>query len=483
MIYNILVIDDDEQFVNSVQLALKQFNVIPAYSTNEAKKKLSSEIDLVLLDLVFDENNPDFTEGLDFLPFIRQMCPDTQVVIMTNYPSKDKIVASIKSGAEDFFLKKELEWIEWEKRIENYCRNSRRIRELTAKTGQNNIFDESEIIGISDEINFVKRKLKDVAEHSEDISVFIQGETGTGKNLAVKYFRKYSIRKEKPFKEFSIVELSTTILESELFGHVKGAFTGADKDKTGLFEAANGGILFLDEIGDYDLSTQTKIMRFLENKTITPVGSTKSKRLNVQLLMATNKNIPAMIKEGKFREDFYQRINRVKIELPPLRERKRDIRILTEYFFNHFRIKEKTNLVTISGEVFEILNDYYWPGNVRELQSVIWEACGTARLYNEKTLQKKHLRKELLTGHREQINEDEATNLVAKKTKINAELELQEIDNALAKTYGQKSAAAQLLGLDSDRMRYRIMKYYQAEPDRVKKYNQIMKYYDKFLKK
>lgn len=483
MTYNILVIDDDQQFVKSVQAVLKKFRVIPAFSTNEAKNKLNPQIDLVLLDLVFDENNPDYLEGLDFLPYIRQMCPDTQVIIMTNYPSKDKIVTSIKSGAEDFFLKKELEWTEWEKRIENYCRNSRRIRELKAKTVELEKHDGSEIIGISDEIDFVKRKLKDIAEYSDDISIFIQGETGTGKNLAVKFFRKYSRRKDKPFKEFSIVELSTTVLESELFGHVKGAFTGADKDKIGLFEAADNGILFLDEIGDYDLNTQVKIMRFLENKTIIPVGSTQSKKLDLQLIMATNKNIPLMISAGKFREDFYQRINRVKIELPPLRERKKDIKLLTDYFFDHFRIKEKTNLKAISDEVYEVLHGYHWPGNIRELQSVIWEACGNARLYNEIILLTKHLRKELLTGKREQIHCYESNNLVVKKSKINAELELQEIDTALAKTYGQKSVAAKLIGLDSDQVRYRVLKYFQIEPDLVKKYDQIIKYYGKFFKK
>ena len=477
MTYNILVIDDDKQFVASVKTALKKFHIIPAYSINEAKNKLNTEIDLVLLDLVFDESNPDYLQGLEFLPYIRTTYPDLQVIIMTNYPSKDKIVASIKSGAEDFLLKKELQWSEWELRIQNYCRNSRRIRALKQRTQELEKYDESEIIGVSEKIDLVRRRLRDIAEHSEDISIFITGETGTGKNLAVKYFRKYSIRKDKPYQEFSIGELSTNILESELFGHVKGAFTDAKMDKMGLFESANGGILFLDEIGDYDIKTQVKIMRFMEDKTITPMGSTKSKKLDLQLIMATNKNIPQLIKEGKFREDLYQRINRVKIKLPPLRERKDDIKILTDYFFQHFRIKEKTNLQTISNEVYNILNEYHWQGNIRELQSVIWEACGNARLDNDLILQKKHLRKELLTSQDDGQIFFSTNDLELKKISV----EIEAIEKALEKTYGQKAAAAKLLGMNADQMRYRVLKFFKQKPGLLEKYAYVLKSYGKYL--
>ena len=474
MKYNILVVDDNEQFVESIKIALKNFHIIKAFSIEEAKNKINSEIDLVLLDLVFDESNPDYLQGLELLPYIHKNLPDLIVVIMTNYPSKDKIVESIKSGAEDFFIKKELDWSEWEKRIENYCRNSQKIRELKTKTKElEEKYDDTEIIGVSPEIEFVKRKLRDIAKHSDDINVFIQGETGTGKNLAVKYFKKYSKRIDKPYKEFSIFELSDSVLESELFGHIKGSFTGADKDKIGLFEAANGGILFLDEIGDYDLKTQIKIMRFMEDKTISPVGSTKSKKLDLQLIMATNQDIPELIKKGRFREDLYQRINRIKVELPLLRERRKDIKILADYFFNHFRIKEKTNLKVISNEVYDILDNYSWPGNVRELQSVIWEACTNARLYNDSILTTKHLRKELTSYNENTSIKNENDDLAVKK----AELELEAIDEALAKTYGKKAEAAKLLGMNADQMRYRVLKFYKENKIDMNKFRNIRKYY------
>jgi len=472
MKYNILVVDDNKQFVESINIALKNFHIIKAFSIEEAKNKINSEIDLVLLDLVFDENNPDYLQGLEFLPYIHKNFPDLIVVIMTNYPSKDKIVESIKSGAEDFFIKKELDWSEWEKRIENYCRNSQKIRELKTKTKElEERYDDTEIIGVSPEIEFVKRKLRDIAQHSDDITVFIQGETGTGKNLAVKYFKKHSKRKDKPYKEFSIFELSDSVLESELFGHIKGSFTGADKDKIGLFESANGGILFLDEIGDYDLKTQKKIMRFMEDKTISPVGSTKSKKLDLQLIMATNQDIPELIKKGRFREDLYQRINRIKIDLPSLKERREDIKILTDYFFNHFRVKEKTNLKVISNEVYDIFYNYQWPGNVRELQSVIWEACTNARLYNDSILTTRHLRKELISKN--SIFQNESDNLAVKK----AELELEAIDKALSKTYGKKAEAAKLLGMNADQMRYRVLKYFKEMKVDFGKFKNIRTYY------
>lgn len=472
MRYNILVIDDDNSFIESVKSALKRFGVTSALSIDEAKARLNDDIDLVLLDLVFDENNPEYLQGLDFLPEIHRKYPDLQVIIMTNYPSKDKIVSSIKSGAADFFIKKELIWPEWEKRIENYCRNSYRIKELKKQLKEK--YDETQIIGNSPQIDFVRRKLKDLAENSEDITIFIYGETGTGKNLAVKYFRKYSIKKDMPYKEFSLFELSETVLESELFGYVKGAFTGANDDKIGLFEAAHSGILFLDEIGDYDIKTQKKIMRFIEDRTITPVGSTKSKKLDLQLIMATNQYLPGLIRKGKFREDLYQRINRIKIEMPPLREIKQDIRVLTDYFFNHFRQKEKTNLKSVSKEVYSIFKNYKWPGNVRELQSVIWEACTNARLLNDTILISDHLRREIITYR----NGDEDMNSLEKE-KI--QIELNAINNALKKTFGSKEEAANLLRLNADQLRYRVRKHIDVIRLDSLRYEYIKKYYKIFF--
>ena len=480
--YNILVADDDNKFIDSVKIILKDFNIISANTIIEAEHALSTNIDLVFLDLVFDKNNPDHLQGLELLEIIREKYPDLQVIVLTNYVNINTAIkaGNLGIGSEDFLNKGELNWSEWIHRIRNYCKKSYQIRELSNKNIElQKQLEESEIIGDSEYIEFVRRKLRDIAENSNDINLFIYGETGTGKNLAVKYFREFSKRKNKPFKEFSILELSEALLESELFGHTKGAFTGAVENKKGLFEIADGGILFLDEIGDYDLQTQKKIMRFIEDKTITPVGSTQSKSLDIQLIMATNQNIPELIKEGQFREDLYQRINRVKIELPPLRVRRTDIKILADYFFNHFRLKEKTDLRAMDDKIYEVFEKYSWPGNIRELQSVIWEACTNARILNDKILRPHHLRNEVIKleyGKRE--NNSIFNDL---ELKI-ANTELTSINEALNKTYGNKTEAAKILKISVDAMRYKVMKYFSDNPYFLKEYEYIVKFYSYLFK-
>jgi len=453
--FKILVADDNQDFLESVKTVLHEFRVLTSNSIIDANQKLSPDLDAVLLDLVFDDSRPEKLQGMDFLPQIHNLYPDLPIIIMTNYTSTDISFLAGKAGATDFLSKKDLNWIEWKNRIKKYCEKSVRIRELKLKTETlENKYDETQIIGSSQAIEYVRKQLKDLAQNSVEIPILITGETGTGKNLAVKYFRKHSPRKDKPYKEFSISELSETVLESELFGHVKGAFTGADKDKKGLFEEADGGILFLDEIGDYDLKIQKKIIRFIEDKTISPVGSTHSKKLDVQLVMATNRNLTKLISEEKFREDLYYRINKVKIELLPLRERKEDIVFLTDYFFNYFKEKEKTNLLKIIPDVYEILKSYKWLGNVRELQSVILAACTRARLSNDKELSLRHLPEEIVQ-QKEKVSEKTGFPTINTKIVI---LELEEIERALEKANGKKSEAAKMLGMSLDQMRYRVQR-------------------------
>ena len=474
MKYTLLLVDDDLEFRESAHYALSRFNYIPASSIEEAEQKLIvTQVDLILLDLVFDESRADELQGLKFLPELKMQYPDLPVIVMTGYSSTDKAVQAIKLGAEDYFNKKDLVWSDWIDKIINYCKKYQKIKNLEQRQAQlESLIDDSMMIGESQAMQFLKLKLKDLAQNSSDVSIFLEGETGTGKNLAVRYFRRHSHRTKKPYQEVSIYELSPTVLESELFGHVKGAFTGAGEDKTGLFESAEGGLLFLDEIGDYSLAIQSKIMRFIEDKTISPVGSTQKKRLDLQLIMATNRNLPAMVSAGDFRSDLYQRINRVKIRLPALSERKEDIPLLAQHFFEFFRIKEKTNLDSIADTAMEVLMTYNWPGNVRELQSVIWEACTNARLYNDSILLPKHLRHDLHIEPGQQVKTDLGFQ------ERSADMELSAIDAALKETRGNKSEAAKLLGLNSDNLRYRIIvKYQHRMQTNFEPYKFIMKYY------
>ena len=474
MKYKLLIVDDDPGFIASARTALSEFMVVSASSPETAKIQLNDDIDVLLLDLVFDESEPDQLQGMTFIPFVNEKYPDLPVIVMTNYSSTGKAVQAVKLGAEDFFNKKDILWSDWVGKIKNYCRTYRKIRDLEQKRDElESIISDSTIIGKSEKIEYVRLKLRDIAENSDDVTLFLYGETGTGKNLAVNYFRHNSRRRNEPYKELSISELSPTLLESQLFGHVKGAYTGANENTIGLFEAANRGILFLDEIGDYDLNVQAKIMRFIENKTICRVGSTKEKLLDVQLILATNKNIPELVKTGKFRADLYQRMNRIGISLPPLRERTKDISALTRHFFDIFRVKEKTNLRSISPDVIGILSRYSWPGNIRELQSVIWEACTNARLFNDDEIQPQHIRGELknITA-KTQLSEEMNVDTRA------IQVHLEAIENALKNTYGNKKLTARQLGKTPDQIRYFIKKIVIPKyMDSLKLYPNIRRYY------
>lgn len=473
----LLIIDDNRAFTGSVAFVLTEFHVLKAHSPAEARQMIHTTIDLVLLDLVFNEKTPDRQEGLEFIPELKNLLPGIPIVVLTNYPSIETTVQAIKSGAADFLNKRDLDWTEWKTRLWNYANSSLRIRELEMRNRElEKISDDSDILGSAPEIDFVRRRLKDLATNNSDVSIFLGGETGTGKNHAARYFCKYSPRAKKAYKEFSILELSESLVESELFGHVKGAFTGAVSDKKGLFELADGGILFLDEIGDYDLKIQTKILRFLDNKTITPVGSGKSKQLDLQLILASNQDIPALIREKRFREDLYQRINRVRIELPALRDRIEDIPILTQSFFIHFKEKEKTKLVSVDPSVIDLFSSYSWPGNIRELQSVIWDACTKARLYGDTVLQTKHLKKELTDSSFSTRSFPVSYDLKSTHQKIVA-LELQSIDEALQKSFGQKAVAAEILGMNADQLRYKVLKYYKEFPEILNNFSSIKKGY------
>lgn len=473
----LLIVDDNQQFTNSVALVLKGFDVIRAHSPSECLKLLSSEIDILLLDLVFNEKHPEKQEGLDLVPVIRQKYQDIQIVVLTNYPSIETTVQAIKAGATDFLNKRDLCWDEWTVRLMNYAKSAMYIRQLKTRNIElERNADGIDILGKSKEANFLRLRLKDLAQNSSDASIFLCGETGTGKNHAARYFRMYSQRSEIAYREFSILELSESLVESELFGHVKGAFTGATENKKGLFEQADGGILFLDEIGDYDLKIQTKILRFIDEKIITPVGSGKSKKLDVQLILASNQDIPTLIKERKFREDLYQRINRIRIELPPLRERVEDIPIIANYFFNHFSNKEKTKLVSIENRVLDIFNAYSWPGNIRELQSVIWDACTKARLFGDTELKAKHLKRELIEYEPilHKVTDEHYSIATCEKIAI---LELQAIEDALTRSFGQKAVAAKMLGLNVDQMRYKVLKLSKLYPHVVRNFFNICNKY------
>lgn len=377
---SILIIDDNYDILISVQVFLKRFfsNVqVEQVPDNIIRQVCSGEFDVILLDMNFTKGKKDGTEGFFWLDKILTESPDTIIILITAWGDVDIAIKAIKRGATDFVLKP------WKNQkllatvISSFelSMSRREIRKL--KITQKNLVDDSiskagEFVGESIAINKIFYVVDKVAP--TDADVLILGENGTGKELIARKIHKKSSRNNNVFISVDLGSLSESLFESELFGHKKGAFTDAKEDKTGRFELASSGTIFLDEIGNLSLPMQSKLLTVLQKKTVMRVGSVKEITVDFRLICATNMNLYNMVKSGKFREDLLYRINTVEITVPPLRERKADIPLLFDHFFNKFKNKyKKTSLKYHPGLVLN-LNKYDWPGNIRELEHSIERA-------------------------------------------------------------------------------------------------------------
>ncbi|HPI90579.1 MAG TPA: sigma-54 dependent transcriptional regulator [Spirochaetota bacterium] len=367
---SILIVEDDARLRDALcQITAKEgYQPTGVESGEEALEKASEhEFALVISDLKL----PGIS-GMQVLQSIRSATPETSIIIITAYASVDNAVEAMKNGAEDYLVKPfSLDEIRiiikrvMEKRgilIDNAL-----LREqLKEKYSFDNIVGNSEpMIEVYKMIN----KVKDTKA-----TVLVTGETGTGKELIARALHYNGTRREKPFIPVNCCALTDSLLESQLFGYAKGAFTGALKDTPGLFELADGGTIFLDEIGDTDASFQQALLRVLEGGEIQPVGSAERKKVDVRVVAATNKDLETAVKEGKFREDLFYRLNVITIQIPPLRDRKDDILPLALYFMNKYSKGNNKAVNEITTEAKSILESYQWPGNVRELENTISKA-------------------------------------------------------------------------------------------------------------
>lgn len=314
-------------------------------------------------------------------------------------------------------------------------------RELTSSDGFHGLIGSSPVM----------QKVFDLAANAaqSDAPVIIYGESGTGKELVAKAIHNLSVRMDKPCVKVNCAALTESLLESELFGHVKGAYTGAYRDRLGRFETANGGSIFLDEIGDLPLSTQVKLLRVLEEKTIERVGDVSTIAVDARVISATNRNLMELVRQNAFREDFYFRINVIPIQLPPLRERGEDIPLLSEYFFRKIRRKSGKKINGIDSRAMDILMHYVWPGNVRELKSAFEYACVTC---NENLIRPDHLPPTIL-------NQKDKAAAPIKKAFNREEIKKIELLDALTETDGNQSRAAELLGISRVTVWNRMKRY------------------------
>ena len=363
---NILIVDDDIDILELLQRHLKSmdYHTYKAVSVKEALYILKDTfIDLLITDIQMPE-----VDGLQLLKFCDEHFPDMPKLVVTGYPSVEGALETIKSGAADYltkpFTKDELRQAVKKAFEQGAKRNVEKRRfESTNANAYSDMIGESEaFLKVTNIIDRVK---------DNKATVLIKGESGTGKELvarAIHYSGKFS---RAPFVAVNCGAIPENLQEAELFGYVKGAFTGANENRNGFFQAAEGGTLFLDEIGTASLAVQTKLLRALQEKEITKVGSRKSEKVDIRIIAATNSDLQESIQKKDFREDLYYRLTVVEIEVPPLRERKTDIPLLAEKFLQKYGVEYKDRLLRISPDAIRILERYHWPGNIRELENIV----------------------------------------------------------------------------------------------------------------
>lgn len=363
---SILIIDDDTDVLTAVRLLLK--TEVKAVVTEKNPENIRSilsrqEFDLIMLDMNFTSSINTGNEGLFWLKKIKEFGSDADVIMITAYGDIDLAVRSLKEGACNFMVKP---WHN-EKLIEALKETlSCKGKVASSKQGPLTPVIGNELLGNSEVMNDIFFKIEKIAP--TDANILILGENGTGKDLIAKAIQQHSLRAKKPFVKVDVGALTDSIFESELFGHKKGAFTGATEDREGRFESANGGTLFLDEIGNISLMQQAKLLSVLQNRQVTRLGSNVPKDIDIRLICATNVPLADLANESRFRKDLIYRINTVEIMVPPLRKREEDIILLAKHFAKIYAGKYLKPFPTLDSKAIEKLRQYSFPGNVRELQ-------------------------------------------------------------------------------------------------------------------
>ncbi len=368
----ILIIDDEEFIRENVNRVLRDegYQVIQAVDGKSALERVTSEeIDLVLLDLNLGPEN-----GIDVLKKMKELDPELLVIVITGYGSVESAVESLQSGAFHY-MKKPFKADALRLIVKLALQTSSLKREVRAiRKGELEFFEKIPMVGVSSALKEIMRQAREVAKHPE-ATVLITGESGTGKELIAKSIHHLSERREAPLIEINCASIPVNLLESELFGHEKGAFTDATVRKQGLFEMANRGTIFLDEVGEMEPAMQAKLLRVLESRTVRRVGGTKSIEVDVRVIAATNRNLKEAILQGDFREDLYYRLNVFPIHIPPLRERQEDIPVLVTFFLEIYNRKFSRTFAAVDSEALQRMTSYSWPGNIRELKNSIERIC------------------------------------------------------------------------------------------------------------
>jgi len=416
-----------------------------------------SIIDLILLDMRL----PDI-DGLEVLKKIKEFDTEILVIMMTAYSDVQTAVSSMKSGAYDY-INKPFELDELKLLIEKGLETKSLINEVRRlHRQQKENYENSHIYGVSPQIHYVKELIGMISK-THKTSVLIQGESGTGKELAANAVHYNSLRQDKPLMKINCSAIPDSLLESELFGYEKGAFTDAKNTKKGLFELADGGTVFLDEIGDMNPFLQSKILRVLENQTFMRVGGEREIKVDIRVIAATNKNLEAMVKEGLFRKDLYYRLKVMVVEMPPLRDRLEDILLLSSLFIEENNKEYNKAIKGFSDEAKKLMVQYAWPGNVRELKNVIERAM---ILTDQEVITPKHLPFEL--KQTEKMAQENRGEEISEATMDLSDMSLEgmekhHLSKVLKRLEWNKSKASKFLGISRATLRAKIKKYNIAD--------------------
>jgi len=433
----ILLVDDSADTLEIIERNLDQAGYIvkTSQSVDDAIKQLTVEpVDLVITDLKMPKST-----GLDLIKYVRENFDDIEIMMITGFPCISGAVQAIKDGAEDYLVKpftdEEL-LSAVQKAMDKLIRNRKSHRKLMPS-------DSYGIIGESKEIKKVYRLIEKAA--STPVNVLISGESGTGKELVARAIHYNSDRRSSPFVPVNCTAIPDNLIESELFGHVKGAFTGANTNRTGFFKMADGGTIFLDEIGDASMNLQSKLLRVIQNKEILMLGSSRIHKIDTRIIAATHKNLQELVKKGLFREDLFYRINIIDIMLPSLHERQSDILILLSYFVNKISKDAHKHPINFSDRALQILTRYKWPGNIRELENLV---------------QKLVVIKEGDIIHVFDLPENmrSSFNISSDENKTLIQMECEHILNVLKSVDGNKTKAAKILNIDRKTLREKMKK-------------------------
>ncbi|MDD3146718.1 MAG: sigma-54 dependent transcriptional regulator [Candidatus Riflebacteria bacterium] len=455
---NVLVVDDEKSILFSLKAALTKegYSVRTAENPQEALRFIEPGAFQVIIS---DYNMPGMT-GMEFLAQIKQIDPEVVFILMTAYGSEKLAIEAMKQGAYDYFSKpfdiEEMRII-----VAKACERFTLAYEKKSLEERFLVEPESDrFIGDSAAIRMVKEKIEQVAK--SDITVLIQGESGTGKELVAQAIQRQSNRATGPFVTLNCAALPENLIESELFGYEKGAFTGAAARKRGKFEIANGGTIFLDEIGDMALNTQAKVLRVIQEREVERLGGSRPLKVDVRIIAATHKDLKELIDKREFREDLFYRINVVNIQLAPLRERQEDIQMLVEHFVKIAASKAGREIKGVTPKAMTALKNFKWPGNVRQLQNIIE---GAAVFIRSNVIDIENLPEEIRLGFApepttcmfdwiaEQIQQGRTLDDMV------AQIEKEMISRTLRDVEGNQSKAAQILGIKRGTLQYKIKAY------------------------